>query len=70
MSSTRCSSAAPLGAEPGLDTAESCWLCDRERGELCHVHDPVERAWGARRREDDEVPMAWAAEGHDGGDLR
>jgi hypothetical protein len=24
----------------GSDTAANCWLCDRERGELCHVHDP------------------------------
>jgi hypothetical protein len=21
-------------------TAASCWLCDQERGLLCHVHDP------------------------------
>ena len=21
------------------DTSETCWLCDRERGELCHVHE-------------------------------
>jgi len=37
-----------LDSEPGYDTADSCWLCDRERGELCHVHDPVMRE--ARRR--------------------
>jgi hypothetical protein len=24
----------------GADTAGNCWLCDRERGELCHVHAP------------------------------
>jgi hypothetical protein len=24
----------------GADTAAACWLCDRERGELCHVHAP------------------------------
>lgn len=24
----------------GADTAAGCWLCDRERGELCHVHAP------------------------------
>jgi hypothetical protein len=24
-------------------TAASCWLCDRETSELCHVHDPCER---------------------------
>jgi hypothetical protein len=27
------------------DTAASCWLCDHERGELCHVHDPVMRSF-------------------------
>jgi hypothetical protein len=27
----------------GDDTAATCWLCDRERGELCHVHErPVD----------------------------
>jgi hypothetical protein len=25
-----------------VDTRETCWLCDRERGELCHVHEPLE----------------------------
>lgn len=23
----------------GADSAATCWLCDRERGELCHVHE-------------------------------
>ncbi len=21
------------------ETAANCWLCDRDRGELCHVHE-------------------------------
>lgn len=28
------------GATDRSDTAPACWLCDRERGDLCHVHDP------------------------------
>lgn len=34
------------------DTSETCWLCDRERGELCHVHEQVERGY---ERDDPEV---------------
>jgi hypothetical protein len=25
------------------DTALTCWLCNQEMGELCHVHDPALR---------------------------
>lgn len=35
----------------GTDTAGSCWLCDRDRGELCHVHEP--------REAKDEPDLAW-----------
>ncbi len=47
-------------------TRASCWLCDRERGELCHVHDPRMRRYlpDADAQEDDApVRMAWARPG-------
>jgi len=47
----------PLGSAPiGSDTSETCWLCDRERGELCHVHERLEQA------DDDVLPdVVWTA---------
>lgn len=37
------------------DTSEACWLCDRERGDLCHVHEPVSKT------EESEPPeLSWA----------
>jgi hypothetical protein len=30
-------------------TAASCWLCDHDGGELCHVHDPREHRYLAVR---------------------
>lgn len=45
----------------GADTAETCWLCDHERNELCHVHAPrvVEPtvAWAARELV--QAPPVW-----------
>jgi hypothetical protein len=28
------------GGLPGSGTAATCWLCNHETGELCHIHDP------------------------------
>lgn len=44
--------------EIAADTASTCWLCDPESGELCHVHDKV-----------DAPPLAWVRHEHgdDGG---
>jgi hypothetical protein len=41
------------------DTATSCWLCDREHGEICHVHDPAERARRERCENDALLDAAW-----------
>jgi hypothetical protein len=45
----------PLGSAPiGSDTSETCWLCDRDRGELCHVHERRERD-----EERDQPEVVW-----------
>jgi hypothetical protein len=50
------------------DTAPNCWLCDQERGLLCHVHDPAMRKHLAVKDGylDDDEPrpdaFAWTAE--------
>jgi hypothetical protein len=36
-------------------TSETCWLCDRERGELCHVHEPL-----VEDDDSDSPEIAWA----------
>ncbi len=41
----------------GLDTAERCWLCDRDGGQLCHVHERVEP--------EDEPELVWTRLGGD-----
>jgi len=53
---------APVTAIPRIeeDTAATCWLCDRERGELCHVH--------ASLAEDDAEPAAVVVSIPEGGE--
>jgi hypothetical protein len=36
-------------------TSETCWLCDRERGQLCHVHEPL-----VEDDDSDTPEVAWA----------
>ena len=36
------------------DTSETCWLCDHERGESCHVHEQLTRDDGR-----DEPETTW-----------
>lgn len=47
----------------GTKTAESCWLCDRERGELCHVHEQLdpkepETVWIQAESDDEAIDQA------------
>jgi len=37
----------------GDDTAANRWLCDRDGGELCHVHQ------GLDERDADREPLSW-----------
>lgn len=37
----------------GDDTRPNCWLCDRNRGELCHVHDD-------KNEDDSEALLSWS----------
>lgn len=41
--------AAPLGS----DTRDACWLCDRAREELCHVHELTDA-------DDEAIEVAWS----------
>ena len=36
------------------DTSATCWLCDRDRGELCHVHERLEQD-----EERDQPEVVW-----------
>jgi hypothetical protein len=50
---------APDPVQLGDDTAANCWLCDRARGELCHVHE-------RREERDDTEPVPWTVPIEDG----
>jgi hypothetical protein len=46
-------------------TAPTCWLCDRDRGELCHIHDPKMRKYlvvkdGWIEVDEEKVEVAWS----------
>jgi hypothetical protein len=41
----------------GDDSRATCWLCDRERGELCHIHERLDTPDSEGQPEPD---VAWS----------